>query len=418
MSDETAILMVDDVEANLVALEALFSDLGCHLVRARSGNEALSQLLKREFAVIVLDVQMPDMDGYEVARYVRQNVDTRDVPIIFVTAIDRTQEGVRRAYEDGAVDFLFKPVDPDVLRSKVRVFVELYQTRQRLLRVQSQVMELETAQRIAEAQRRLLVELEVKNAELSRVNAELELFAHAAAHDLKTPVRGVLNLVQCLDEDAFDTLDARRKGYLKSLRERAQRLDGMVDGLLDFARAPVLEGTTQPVDLRQLLLEVSSGLPKHQAERVVVPECLPQVQLASSALKRVFSILVENAFRHNVEGSVSVRISASQSEHLYSFGVHDDGVGIPPAYRERIFQMFQTLHPKEESSANGIGLALAKKIVDSGGGRLWLELGRDGGASFCFTAKRGVKAPLSVSTERAPEAGGAPAPGAPSASHE
>jgi len=129
---QPAVLLVDDTSANLLALKALLSDVGCELVCASSGNEALRQLLRREFAVMLLDVQMPDMDGYEVARYVRQNPVTRDVPIIFVTAMDASEENILRGYDSGAVDYLFKPINPSVLRSKVRIFLDLYLSRNRL----------------------------------------------------------------------------------------------------------------------------------------------------------------------------------------------------------------------------------------------------------------------------------------------
>src|SRR5437868_298931 len=127
-----SVLLVDDNEANLTALEALLGDMNCDFVRARSGNEALRQLLKRAFAVMLLDVQMPEMDGYEVARYARENPRTWDVPIIFLTALHQNEDSVLRGYGSGAVDFLLKPLNPSILRSKVRVFLDLYLSRQRL----------------------------------------------------------------------------------------------------------------------------------------------------------------------------------------------------------------------------------------------------------------------------------------------
>src|SRR5262245_31674545 len=126
------VLLVDDVPANLVALEALLADLECETVRASSGNDALRQLLKREFAVMLVDVQMPGMDGDELSRYARANPSTRELPIIFVTAMLETEEAVKLGYGTGAVDVLFKPVNSYILRSKVQVFLELYASRRRL----------------------------------------------------------------------------------------------------------------------------------------------------------------------------------------------------------------------------------------------------------------------------------------------
>jgi CheY-like chemotaxis protein len=131
------ILIVDDVEANLFALEAALSALERPVIWARSGTQALSQLLKHDFALVLLDVQMPDMDGYETARWIRSTQRTRDLPIIFLTAQDRDDEGVKRAYQLGAVDFLFKPLDTEILQAKARVFITLHERTQELARLQA-----------------------------------------------------------------------------------------------------------------------------------------------------------------------------------------------------------------------------------------------------------------------------------------
>ena len=131
-ASRSSVLVVDDIEANLVAMEALLDDLGCDVVRANSGNKALALLLKREFAVLLLDVQMPQMDGFEVARHVRMNPLTREVPIIFLTAAHTSEDYVLRGYGSGAVDFLLKPVDATILRSKVRVFLDLDSSRRQI----------------------------------------------------------------------------------------------------------------------------------------------------------------------------------------------------------------------------------------------------------------------------------------------
>src|SRR6188768_4341816 len=130
--DRPAVLAVDDVQANLVAVQALLEDMDCDIVSARSGNEALRYLLRRDFAVVLLDVQMPEMDGYEVAHHARRNPSTRDVPIIFLTAANNSEGMVLRGYGSGAVDFLFKPLNPSILRAKVRVFLELHAARRKV----------------------------------------------------------------------------------------------------------------------------------------------------------------------------------------------------------------------------------------------------------------------------------------------
>src|SRR4051812_46817746 len=203
------VLLVDDTEANLVALEALLSDLPCQPVRARSGNEALRQLLRHDFAVLLLDVQMPEMDGFEVAHYARENPATREVPIIFLTAMHSGEDNVLRAYGSGAVDFLLKPINPRVLRGKVQVFLDLFLSRRRL------------AEEV-QAHEKTLAELEL-------ANEALRHFTNAASHDLREPLRGLQGLLQALVEDAGDRLDAGSRDYLVRARKASQRMAALLD---------------------------------------------------------------------------------------------------------------------------------------------------------------------------------------------
>jgi CheY-like chemotaxis protein len=171
------VLLVDDIEANLIALEAQLGSLSCNLVRASNGNDALRELLKREFAVMLLDVQMPEMDGYEVATYARENPATSQVPIIFVTAMLETEEKVLSGYGSGAVDFLFKPVNPYILRSKVQIFLDLYTGRRKV-------------ERAVEAHEKTL--------------KDLEAFNYSVSHDLRAPLRPLDGFSQALLEDYAD----------------------------------------------------------------------------------------------------------------------------------------------------------------------------------------------------------------------
>src|SRR6185436_3074905 len=201
------VLVVDDVQANLLTMEALLSDLGCNLVLARSGNEALRLLLRQEFAVMMLDVQMPEMDGYEVAKHARDNKLTSDMPIIFVTATHDTEENVLRGYGSGAVDFLFKPVDATVLRSKVRVFLDLYNARRSIA---------DSAAALARA-----------NAELKETQAQLVQSVKMAA--LGQLVAGIAHEIN--NPLAF------AMSHLETIRRHVERLDEPTAGRR--AEAPV-----------------------------------------------------------------------------------------------------------------------------------------------------------------------------------
>ncbi|HMC95249.1 MAG TPA: response regulator, partial [Polyangia bacterium] len=231
--DKPKVLLVDDVEANLVALEGLLGNLHCDLVRSTSGNQALRLLLQQEFAVMLLDVQMPGMDGYEVAYFVHDNPATREVPIIFVTALPETKENVLRGYESGAFDLLFKPIDPYILRSKVQIFLDLYASRLEL-------------RREIEAHKRTL--------------AEVEAFNYSVSHDLRAPLRPLDGFSEALLEDYGDKLDDKAKDYLNRIRLAAQRMGQLIEDLLELSRIGRVAVPKQPVDLSALAASIVAEL--------------------------------------------------------------------------------------------------------------------------------------------------------------
>lgn len=354
------VLLVDDVEANLVALEGILGRMPCELVRAGSGNEALRLLLKHEFAVMLLDVQMPDMDGYEVAQHARDNPDTRKVPTIFVTATHETEESVLRGYEAGAFDLLFKPIDPYVLRSKVQVFLDLYLGRRRL---QAEIV----------AHKRTL--------------AEAEAFNYSVSHDLRAPLRPLDGFSEALLEDYADKLDERGRDYLTRIRSAAQRMGQLIDDLLELSRVSRADLRRQPLDLSGLVGAIVSDIRADQAagEREVI--CPPGLQVSADA--RLLRIALENLLRN------AWKFTARQAQPRIEFGcstageeliyfVRDNGVGFDPTYAGKLFQPFQRLHTAE-FAGTGIGLAIVDRIIRRHEGRIWGESVPEQGAEFFFT---------------------------------
>src|SRR5713226_8455057 len=196
------LLLVDDHAENLLALEAILKAPGVELILARSGAEALRHLLDADFAAILLDVMMPGMDGFETAALIRQRDRSRHTPIIFLTALGRSEETLFKGYDIGAVDYLVKPILPSILKSKVAVFVQL--------------------KRQAEL-------LEAKNIELNAMNEELEAFSYTVAHDLRAPLARIDGFSQALLEFQNDRLDDEGRRYLHRVRAGTQRMCRLVD---------------------------------------------------------------------------------------------------------------------------------------------------------------------------------------------
>jgi two-component system sensor histidine kinase/response regulator len=357
---EPKVLLVDDVEANLVALEGILGRMPCQLVRANSGNEALRLLLKHEFAVMLLDVQMPEMDGYEVAQHARDNSDTRNVPVIFVTATHETKESVLRGYDAGAFDLLFKPIDPYVLRSKVQVFLDLYLGRRRL-------------QEEIEAHRRTL--------------AEVEAFNYSVSHDLRAPLRPLDGFSKVLIEDYADKLDDRGRDYLARIRAAAGRMGQLIDDLLELSRVSRADLRRRQVDLSELVKTIVEEIRADGANgdrEVVCPSGLT-VSGDPGLLRIAFENLLRNAWKFTQkqpQPRIEFGRTMTASEKIYF--VRDNGVGFDSTYANKLFQPFQRLHGAE-FAGTGIGLAIVDRIVHRHAGRIWGESAAGEGATFFFT---------------------------------
>jgi hypothetical protein len=356
------ILLVDDVEANLVATEGLLASLACQPIRAQSGNEALRLLLKHDFAVVLLDVQMPEMDGYEVARHARDNPTTRDVPIIFMTAMHETRENVFRGYQAGAFDLLFKPIDPYVLRSKVQVFLDVFLGRQRL-------------RREVEAHKQTML--------------EVEAFNYSVSHDLRAPLRPLGGFSEALIEDYGDRLDEKAKNYLQRIRAAALRMEQLIEDLLSLSRISRGELQRRPTDLAALASAVVSDLRAADPARRVDLICPDQA--SANVDPRLLRIAMENLVRNawkftqnRVRATIELGIRAEPAPNETVYFIRDDGVGFDPAYAGKLFKPFQRLHD-DTFEGTGIGLAIVERIIRRHEGRIWAESVPDGGATFYFT---------------------------------
>jgi signal transduction histidine kinase len=396
--DRVKILMVDDKPENIVALEAVLDDLGEELIKANSGKEALRACLEHDFAVILLDVKMPDMDGFETAAMIRERERSRDTPIIFLTAL-KSEEHLFRGYYMGAVDYLYKPIVPEVLRSKVTVFVDLTK-KNFLLRSHAAALEQKNRElqdqiaerlRAEEDVRRLNAELErrvhERTEELSRTNDELRQFAYVASHDLQEPLRTVGSYAQLLGKRYKGKLGADADEFIGYMVGGVNRMHTLLNDMLAFSRVtqnqnkPFARANLNAV-LKAALMNLDLTITESGAE--ITASELPAVTCDETQIGQVFQNLIGNAIKYKGTEPPKIEVSSEQRDDEWVISVKDNGIGIDPQYHERIFGIFKRL-PGRELPGTGMGLAICKRIIERHGGRIWVESEQGKGSSFRFT---------------------------------
>jgi len=390
------ILLVDDQPDNLLSAEAVLESLGEEIVKASSGREALRHLLDEEFAVILLDVMMPGMDGFETATLIRQRDRSRHTPIIFLTALGKSEEHLIRGYDVGAVDYLFKPIVPEVLRSKVTVFADLYR-KSRLIQRHSELLqrrneELQQAmQKLEQAglEIQMLNEhLEGRIRELDSVNKELEAFSYSVSHDLRAPLMRIAGFSQALQESYADKLDDTGRLHLERVNTSARRMCQLVDDLLNLARVTRMELRRELVDMSALATSIAVELESRDPARKNVFVIANGLESYGDPglLRAVLLNLFENSWKFTRKSEAPrIEFGSGTQNGIQVFFVRDNGAGFDQAMAHKLFNPFQRLHPSSQFEGTGIGLATADRIIRRHGGRIWAE-GRVGrGATFSFT---------------------------------
>jgi signal transduction histidine kinase len=366
---KVSILIVDDDSTKRFALKTILAPLGEDVVEASSGADALRQLLRQEFAVLLLDVRMPMMDGFETAQLIRQRPRSELTPIIFVTALDQAETDMGKGYDLGAVDFVFAPVVPAILRAKVAVFVELYRAQQELRRYRSQLEML----------------VEERTTALTAVNRELEAFSYSVSNDLRAPLLAFDGLSQTLLDDYGGKLDKKAKDYLIRMRGASQRMTSVFDGLQSLFRLTSGAIHREQLDITKLANEIVDEVRAENPDRKVKVQ-VAQGMTASGdrrLLRILLSNLINNAWKFTaLEAEPSVEIGTEIVDGESRLLVRDNGVGFDMVYAHRLFGAFQRLHSQSDFPGAGIGLATARRIVNRHGGRIWAEGAVGEGATF------------------------------------
>ena len=376
------ILVVDDDENNLVAIEAALGELGRRLVKCQSGKEALRQLLDQDYCLILLDVQMPGMDGFETAQLIRSRQRSRHVPIIFVTAYNRDDADILRGYELGAVDFLFKPIVPEVLRAKASVFVELQDRTEEVRKQGKKLAELERR----EHHRKLAEERQRWEAEVLREeNRRKDEFLAMLAHELRNPLAPIVTGLELVKMAGVQ--EPLVKKAHASMERQVHHLTRLVDDLLDISRISQGKITLrqEPIDLQAVVRQAVDGMEPQARERQHTLEVEgPEGELTlvgdQVRLTQVVSNLLSNAIRYTDPGG-RIRLEYGRDGSEAFLRVSDNGRGIAPEMIDRIFDLF--VQERDGGRGLGLGLTLVQRLVELHGGRVLARSdGRGHGSTF------------------------------------
>jgi light-regulated signal transduction histidine kinase (bacteriophytochrome) len=381
------ILLVDDREDNLLSIETIFEPDGYKFVKANSGRQALKILLTEyDFALILMDVKMPNLNGFETASLIYEREKLKHIPIIFITANNFGDENIYRGYQSGAVDYIYKPINPDVLRAKVSVLIDLYKKNRQLLAQEQRLvainksLELEIKERKAneEKVKQLNKQLLENIASLESANKDLDRFAFMASHDLQEPLRKIRMFSDRLFLKYKDALDDDARTNISRIQKAAERMQTLITDILTFSKISVDKPSFVECDINGLisdiLVEMDEELRNKKAK--VIVDKLPNLFVNPNLIKPLFHNLIGNALKYqkknidpevkitsDITGALNGKIKDTNNKYCRIF-IEDNGIGFDQKYAEEIFGMFKRLHHNTEFEGTGIGLALCKKIVE------------------------------------------------------
>ncbi len=386
------ILIVDDTPENLFSLKTLLQINGFEVDTAASGEEALFKILKTTYALIILDVQMPGMDGYEVAEAITGYSRSSQTPIIFLSAVNIDKRFVTKGYASGGVDYVTKPFDPDLLLLKVKTFYRLYrQTKElndahanlekeveirketeKLLYENNLYLEQKVLERTAQLQR--------TNEELKKSNLELQQYAFLASHDLQEPLRKILTFGNIMLDG--DMVKEEGKSYMSRLTKSSERMRNLIEDLLQFSglsETPQFIFSSLNEIVAETLTDLELVITDTNAEITLNP--LPAAEVIPGELRQLFFNIIGNAIKFSkkaVRPQISITgettdqksfsAPAAEEGQFVRIKVSDNGIGFDEMYLDKIFSIFQRLNGREEYAGTGIGLAIVKKIVEKHSG--------------------------------------------------
>jgi signal transduction histidine kinase len=377
------ILIVDDHPENLLALESILENPDLNILKASSGNEALGLLLDYDVSLVLLDVQMPGMDGFETAELMRSNDRTKNIPIIFVTAISKQRKHIFKGYEAGAVDYLYKPLDLEILKSKINAFIEFFKHKKELeittAKLQSTVKELDKAKRISE--------------EATRSKT---MFLANMSHEIRTPLNGIIGIADLglMDKD----LSELQKERLEDIKSSGETLLEIINGILDISKveANKLEIEEAEFSLREMVERVFSIISlkaQNNGNELIcnIQYDIPDILIGDSLrIRQILVNLLSNANKFTKDGTITLTIKQEdliEEQIRLCFSVKDTGIGIPKDKIDTLFDTYTQAHKStsREFGGTGLGLYISQRLAKLMGGVIKIDSIENRGSNFYFS---------------------------------
>jgi light-regulated signal transduction histidine kinase (bacteriophytochrome) len=380
------ILIVDDKKENLLSLQIILADQGYEFVEASSGKDALRILLKnQDFAIILMDVQMPLMDGFETAELIRQSDRLKNVPIIFLTANMNSNEYIFKGYQSGAVDYMIKPLSPEILLAKVRIFTELFKKNMELRIKEEETNSLNSI--ILKANEELAAQyaaIEKHADELKTKNDELQVFTYISSHDLQEPLRKIQTFSNIILTKEYPNMTENGRAKFERILYSTGRMRELIDSLLAFSRTNIGDRKFEKTDLDTIINDVKETLSENILEKraVITTDFHGLVDIIPFQFTQLMVNLITNSLKFSktdVPMCIEIKSRVINGTELKNdklipelqychISFRDNGIGFEPAYNDKIFGVFQKLHSRDKYEGTGIGLAIVKKIVENHNG--------------------------------------------------
>lgn len=400
------ILLVDDREDNLLSIETILAQDDYSFVKANSGRQALKILLKeQDFNLVLMDVKMPGLSGFETASLIYERDKLKHIPIIFITAYNYSDAKVYEGFKTGAVDYIYKPINPQLLKAKVSVFIELYKKTHQLL-IQEQRLKSINKNLAIEVQERKNSESHVQqlNAkllenikDLENVNTELARFAYVASHDLQEPLRKIQTYGDLLKNKYKSVIDKEGQHYIDRIQKGSERLQTLIKDILSYSELTIDHSSFIQSELKPIIHDIIGDLEMkiQESNAKINIEELTALPVIPGQIRQLFQNIIGNALKFSRKGippEISIRGTTITKEvekegiavalPYYNISIIDNGIGFDESYSDQIFALFKRLNDTGLYEGTGIGLAICKKIVEQHNGFISVKSKLNEGSVF------------------------------------